>query len=65
MTANRHVKYLEALATARAEGWRFTTDEPRLDILYHALLLSGFKWNFVDMKWVKWREPFVIQKEAV
>lgn len=64
MTANRHVKYTEALATATAAGWRFTTAQPRSNILYQALLLSGFRWDFVNKRWVKWHQSYVVLGEA-
>lgn len=61
---NRHVKYTEALATARAAGWRFTTGQPRSSILYQALMLSGFKWHYVDKRWVQWHHSYVVLGEA-
>jgi hypothetical protein len=61
---NTSAKYRAALATAERIGWRFTSLMPRSTVLYHAMMLSGMKWNYVDKAWVKWRQPYVVLKES-
>ena len=65
MATNSHPKYTQALAVAAREGWRFTSVHPRSNILYYALLMSGYKWTPQTQEWQRWRQPYVrLQREA-
>jgi hypothetical protein len=61
---NQSAKYRAALAVAARAGWRFTCAYPRSNILYSAMMMSGYQWSYVDKTWVKRRTAYVVLKEA-
>ena len=57
---NRSRKYEQALKVATAQGWRFAQEHPRSNILYYALLMSGFRWLAQAQEWQRWHQPYVV-----
>lgn len=57
-------KYLYALQIADAEGLRFTNSQPPSTIVYAAMRLLGYKWDYRIQAWENWRRSYIVLHEG-